>query len=453
MKKLMAEIMVLMMVVSFAVVTPAFADENEVVALKNQINDLNNKLDQLERKLTSVEGRVSAAPAQVIPAASATGGGLARTAQDIHLGGYIDTQWNNNFSNQTGNIGGNPLRSFDAHQNTFSVNQFDLNLQKTPNPEGGAGFNAEILAGEDAATVEGATLGTGANTTVAANPTAARAGAFGEQRFSLLQAYVEFVAPLKFLEGNEFFGHTVDIKAGRYVTLAGAEVINSTGNWNISRSFLFGLAIPFTHTGIRATYKLWKDKITTYWGINNGWDSVIDNNRWKTMEMGFSYSPIESISTNSVIYFGPENATQSGHKRFLWSSTIGWNATDKLSFNSEIDLGNERRVVGTTGATTFDNTHWWGLAGYARYKLTDKWGAVYRMELFRDPQAYRTGGFTGASTANETLWEMTYGTDYKFYDNLTGRLEYRLDKSNARTAFNSESSQSTVGAQLIYNFA
>ena len=44
MKKLMAEIMVLMMVVSFAVVTPAFADENEVVALKNQINDLNNNL-------------------------------------------------------------------------------------------------------------------------------------------------------------------------------------------------------------------------------------------------------------------------------------------------------------------------------------------------------------------------------------------------------------------------
>jgi len=39
--------------------------------------------------------------------------------------------------------------------------------------------------------------------------------------------------------------------AGKFVTLAGSEVIWSPSNSNFSRSILFG-AIPFTHTGVRA---------------------------------------------------------------------------------------------------------------------------------------------------------------------------------------------------------
>jgi hypothetical protein len=38
------------------------------------------------------------------------------------------------------------------------------------------------------------------------------------------------------------------------VTLAGYEVIEAWKDPNITRSILFGFAIPFTHTGIRANY-------------------------------------------------------------------------------------------------------------------------------------------------------------------------------------------------------
>ena len=42
--------------------------------------------------------------------------------------------------------------------------------------------------------------------------------------------------------------------SGRFVTPIGAEVIESQDNWNYTRSILFGYAIPFNHTGVRATY-------------------------------------------------------------------------------------------------------------------------------------------------------------------------------------------------------
>ncbi len=45
----------------------------------------------------------------------------------------------------------------------------------------------------------------------------------------------------------------MQIDAGKFVTPIGAEVIESQDNWNYTRSTLFGYAIPFYHTGLRAT--------------------------------------------------------------------------------------------------------------------------------------------------------------------------------------------------------
>src|SRR5437870_1074276 len=47
-------------------------------------------------------------------------------------------------------------------------------------------------------------------------------------------------------------GHTV--KAGKFVTLLGYEVIESPNNLNFSRSFLFSFAIPLTHVGALLSY-------------------------------------------------------------------------------------------------------------------------------------------------------------------------------------------------------
>ena len=45
---------------------------------------------------------------------------------------------------------------------------------------------------------------------------------------------------------------------GKFVTAAGAEVIETKDNWNYSRSLLFSWAIPYYHFGLRAVMPLGK---------------------------------------------------------------------------------------------------------------------------------------------------------------------------------------------------
>ncbi len=424
-----------LLVVMFAVaIGQSFADENADQALKSDVKALTNKVSTLERQVQVLSSTPRDNSTAYVAPAGGDGGGLIHTAQDIKMSGYADVQYNNNFSNHTSNAGGNPLRTFDSNQNTFTINQFDLDFRKVANPEGGAGFELDILMGEDAQTVDAATT-----------------GADGDE-FAFISAYIEVVAPLNFLEGNEILDDTINIKAGRFVTLAGTEVIRTPDNWNISRGFLFGLGVPFTHTGVRAQYNLFNDKITTYWGVNNGWDANIDNNTFKTWETGIGAQLTDSLSWLTSFYWGPENANQNSHRRFLLSNVATWNATEKLAFKGEITVGGQNRLVSTA---INENARWFGLGGHVHYALTERWGLAYRMELFRDVERFRTDASGATLTGADTLWEMTLGTDYKIYEGLTGRLEYRLDKANSGSPFagGSDSTQSTMGAQLIYNFA
>ena len=434
MKNSFAKFWGLFLIAALACVAPAFADENENQALKSEVKSLNTKLDALERQVQVLNSGSHENKTAYVPSAQ-EGSAL----KGITISGFVDTQYNNNFSqhNQNPSVAaagaGNPLRSFDNNQNTFTVNNVEFDIEKLANPEGGAGFRVDMSAGEDMRAVNAA------NTSAAAN-----------SDFGLQQAYVQLVAPLHAFDGSDVFGNAIDIKAGRFVTLAGAEVIEGKDNWNISRSFMFGLGIPFTHTGVRATYGLFKNKVTTYFGLNNGWDANVDNNTWKTWEAGWTANPMDKVSFTQAMYFGAENANQNGHHRFLLTNVASYQATDKLALKAELNVGAQRRIVSTT-TTNFDNAQWFGLALYGRYALTDKFGMAYRFELFRDINQARTLA-AGAAFGTSTLWEQTITADYKIYENLLGRVEYRFDKSNETNAFG-EGSQSTLGAQLIYSFA
>jgi hypothetical protein len=57
---------------------------------------------------------------------------------------------------------------------------------------------------------------------------------------------------------------------GKFVALAGVEVLAPTGNTNFSRSLLF-FAEPMTHTRVRATYAA-SDTLSLIAGVNNGWN-------------------------------------------------------------------------------------------------------------------------------------------------------------------------------------
>lgn len=388
------------------------AAADEAAALRDEMATLNRQMSTLEAKFAGLQQTGS------VPTYVATSAGEEKSSliSDIQVGGYVETQYNQNLTRGGNPIaGGNTGRIFDTDRESFTVNAVEVNFAKEANPEGGAGFRVDVMMGEDAQVVNGD-------------------GAAAD-KFDLQQAYVEYVQSLSFLGDTTLISDTINFKAGRFTTLAGAEVIEGPDNWNISRSYAFGLALPFVHTGVRSNFQLLNDFFDVYVGVNNGWDNAVDNNKGKTFEFGLGYSPIEKVSLFHAIYFGSENngtaAVDAGGGRFLSSNVISFDVTEKLSLKGELNFGNQQ------------DYEWQSYNAYARYALTDKWAVAYRIEYFQDDKSFRTG-------LSDTLWGNTFTLERQVAENLIGRIEYRLDRSNDNDAYGEDSNMSTIGAQLIY---
>src|SRR5438034_2910046 len=196
-------------------------------------------------------------------------------ASGLNVSGYVDAGFS--YANRNVEGGGFSDRVFDAQNNSFALHQFGLQVAKQPTR--GFGGVVNITAGTDAQVIH----------------------SFPEltaSTFDLTQAY------------GQYASGSLTLMAGKFVTLAGSEVIASTGNMNISRSMLFG-AIPFTHTGLRAGYAV-SNTVTLYGGLNNGWDQLTDGDKNKTLELGASIVPIRPLTINVTGYFGKESSNSPG---------------------------------------------------------------------------------------------------------------------------------------------
>jgi len=134
-------------------------------------------------------------------------------------------------------------------------------------------------------------------------------------------------------------GHVI---AGKYVTLAGAEVINSTADTNFSRSLLFGFAIPFGHTGVwRATIAA-SDMLSFIVGLNNGW---INSRPQHAKDRGSRrcFHKLKPFVLAAQGYFGSEPTAVGDGQRQLLDVVATFNATDSLSFVLNFDVGKQRR--------------------------------------------------------------------------------------------------------------
>ena len=117
--------------------------------------------------------------------------------------------------------------SFDVNSNTFTLNYAKVGIGVNADP---VGLRLDLGYGATGSIIN------------AANPPG-RVGTRHSLAFSQ-QAYAT-IAPVTNL--------TLDF--GKFVTTAGAEVIEANKNWIYSRSILF-FNIPLLHTGVRATYKV-----------------------------------------------------------------------------------------------------------------------------------------------------------------------------------------------------
>jgi len=341
-------------------------------------------------------------------------------ASGINVSGYIDA----GFSYANRNIEATPqFRVFDSQNNSFALHQFGLTVAKQPTR--GFGGVVNVTVGSDAQLIHSFPEVTAST-------------------FDLTQAY------------GQYASGSLTLMAGKFVTLAGSEVIASTGNMNFTRSMLFG-AIPFTHTGVRAGYAL-SDIVTFYGGVNNGWDQLTDANKGKTLELGATIIPIKPLTINVTGYFGKERATAPGappdsgvaqDQRQLLNVVANYTINNRMSAGGEVLYVSQDRAVG--GAAKYN-----GLAGYFTYNLNREWRVAARAEMFDDKNNFHFASGSVAAGTDVKYNEVTATLAYLPNSSVELRGEIRADKANNAVFINSDGSTAkslqSLGFQGIYKF-
>jgi len=236
---------------------------------------------------------------------------------------------------------------------------------------------------------------------------------------------------------------------GRFVTSAGAEVIEAKDNWNYSRSLLFSWAIPYTHFGLRTSMPVSKTE-TIGVQVVNGWNVLTKNNGWATVGLTSAYVKTK-YTWDLNVYTGPENALPGHGYRNLVDTTLLLTPNAKFNAYINYDWGQNRdAVVGIPPYTTGDHkiNDWQGIA-FAAHEQFKQTAIAGRYEYFTDPQGFQTGTV-------QHLNEFTGTFEYKvpkLPQTLITRAEYRHDQSNEpffhQNATGMVDGQSTVTAALI----
>ncbi len=383
------------------------------------------------------------AAAQTAAPAEAKDEGLKLWIFDVT--GYVDISANH-LSRRNIFTSTVPSRVFDLHRDGLALHQIAVTLANQPKE--GLGGLLNVTVGRDADVIApyktNPQKGTLCNVATGLN---ADGTSCNRDHFDITQAFLQYATGSWTLIG------------GKYVTLAGAEVINTPSNKNFSRSILFGYAIPFSHTGVRATYAF-SDTFSLIGGVNQGWDDIKDTNSAKTGELGVLWAPSKMVSLGAQTYFGKERvfgltktelpaAFQIEGQRNLFDAVLTINATDKLTFVLNYDHGTQdNTATATPGGAS--KAKWTGWAGYATYQFTDQWLLTLRAEHFNDKDGYRTGLVQKWKEATLTLgWLPTKAIEL--------RAELRRDRSNVPAFLDTDNvtgrnTNNSYGLQFLYKF-
>jgi hypothetical protein len=320
----------------------------------------------------------------------------------IDVTGFVDVYYGYNF-NQVDPI----LRTFDVQHNTFSLSLAEVAFAKGVSADSRVGFRVDLDFGKTADLVA-----------------AFEPESDGKEIYKhIQQGYVSL------LTGK------VTWDVGKFVTPIGAEVIESQDNWNYTRSILFGYAIPFYHTGLRASIAA-SDKLTVSGYLVNGWNNTSETNGDKTGALGLTWKPSGKVTWIGNYMFGKETPG-SDDTRHLFDTTLTLLPSEKLSLMANYDYGKEGEVS------------WWGIAAYAKYQAAASWTLVGRYEYLDDTD----GGFMTFGTKAQSI---TVTSDHLIAGALKARLEYRTDFADdpifPKDDESSEKSQTTLTVGLVYSF-
>jgi len=331
----------------------------------------------------------------------------------------------------------NQFRVFDFNDDDPQLDVAQIVVQHPVSESGQFGFRYNMIAGSGVPEIT-ASYGMFRDTSTGI-----------AHHFDIPEFYLSYIVPA---------GNGLRFDAGKFVTPFGYEVIGGYDGYNdnFSRGFIFGYGVPFTHTGVKASYAF-NGRISAAALVTNGCDAVTRLNGGITV-VG-QLAAVTSKTTNLTFTFlhGPEKPHNAHDQRSLYELTGAWKAHSRLTFAFDGLYADEDHA-----ATNGSDAIWKGLAGYSKYNFTKQFSLAFRGEVFGDDGGSRTGttqtlrGFTLTPeyVLSAKLSRLT--SEFRHFDGkFVVRGEFRQDLSDHdtfRKGTGFTSRQLTAAVNLIYLF-
>lgn len=346
---------------------------------------------------------VPTAGAQAVPAEPGEGqAGEPRVPwfRTITLNGFLSSSFVHNFNHPASHT--NQFRAFDGEGGKAVFDVAEFVVQRAVDEAGQAGFRVDLTFGRRFSDI-------------IASPDLFRRDDGAGRTFDVHQAFLTYIVRV---------GSGLRIDVGKFVTHLGYEVVDGYDgfNENGSRSWRFTYAEPATHTGLKVGYAV-NDKLALRALLVNGWDLVGDNNGGKSVGAQVEIAPSGRVTTWVNYMVGPEQDASANLRQAIdW--TILAEPTARLTIVGDYEYGREAGVaLAQTAGGGVRDASWQGVAGYARYSVSELVAASVRCEQFSDPDGARTG-------YAQTLREVTFTPELRLGPHLVVRADLRHDRSN-----------------------
>lgn len=420
----------------------AAADDDRLRALEDRLRMLEDRLQESEAVIEAQREQLGEQPGS----ADSDGGFLS----SIEVGGHVAASYLYSFNNPATNTFSQTLCQFNCNHNEFSLDAIKLELGRSAANPGTAGFQFDVLYGQNASIFKGLSPD---------GMAASNIDGTSDTEFFVQQAYLSYN-----LNGIEF-------KAGKFETLLGYELIDTNDNANVTHGILFTFAIPLFHTGALASGSF-SEEFGWSVGFVNGFNNTVDtgDNKAILAQLRFERGPIfasysgyfgtlgeqrPSISTGGLV---GDNNTQTQ----IHDIIVQYSPSDSLTawINADIGKTEARRFPGS-------DPQFFGLAAGVKAQINEKLYVALRGEYMNDDQGSRLGGVSPTPLVNRPFfdeidaWSGTLTLGYQLAPGLLARVEYRrddVDCDNPSCAFFRDSSDGGTKSndfgifELIYSF-
>ncbi len=208
------------------------------------------------------------------------------------------------------------------------------------------------------------------------------------------------------------FSGGIDIKAGQFVTLEGAETIDPTTNYLYSHSYIFNFGIPLDHTGIMTITHV-DPLLDIYAGVTTGVNTTFGNVNvaHPAFHGGIGLNLLDgNLTILATTHIGAQNPDTNGTNNTIDIITAcACNPNTALRYLNDIttDMENQQfldphqrcstisATMGFLNASGSDFHRGYGVAQYAIFTVNEWLKAVGRVEVWRDNNNFFVGAFPG----------------------------------------------------------